>query len=181
MNTQFAINGVVTSIAIITITLVAGCDSATGDYSGNSQDYAEVIATRAVTKTVDVPREECRDDVVTHTRESRDSNQITGTVVGAVIGGVLGNQIGSGKGKDAATVGGAVAGGYAGNQVQEGMQENNTYQETQRNCVSVVDSHEEPAGYEVTYLFNGIERTIHMDYDPGQRIAVANGVLVFRN
>jgi len=182
MNNLYVLKDVVTTMVIATSALIAGCDNATGTNSGgNSQDFAEVIAKNAVTRNVDVPREECRDEIVTLTHETKDPNQIVGTVAGAVIGGVIGNQIGKGKGNDAATVGGAVAGGYAGNQVQEGMQERNTYQETRTNCVTVFDSRQEAAGYEVTYLFNGVERTIHMDYDPGQRIPVANGVLVLKN
>jgi uncharacterized protein YcfJ len=47
-----------------------------------------------------VPREECRDEIVTLTHETKNPNQIAGTVAGAVIGGVIGNQIGSGKGMD---------------------------------------------------------------------------------
>jgi len=159
--------------------LAAGCDQVTGNNGGSANgEFAEVTTVTAVTRTVTVPREECSNEVVTRTRETQDPNRVLGTVAGAVIGGVLGNEIGSGKGNDAATVGGAVIGGYAGNQVQEGMQDKNTWQETVTNCVTVNDNREEPAGYEVTYVLNGMERTIHMEYDPGPRIAVANGVLV---
>jgi len=56
-----------------------------------------------------------------------------------VVGGVLGNQVGGGDGKKLATVGGAIAGGYAGNKIQEGMQDRNTYQETQQKCRTVYD------------------------------------------
>jgi len=169
-------------LTIATVVLLAGCGPATGNNSGSSNgEFAEVTSITAVTKTVVVAREECRDELVTRTRETKDPNKIVGTVAGAVIGGMLGNEIGSGKGNDAATVGGAVLGGYAGNRVQEGMQDKNTWQETVRNCEMVNDSTEEPAGYEVTYLLNGIERSIHMNYDPGPRIAVANGVLVLNN
>jgi uncharacterized protein YcfJ len=112
------------------------------------------------------------------TRPTKDPNQITGTVVGAVIGGVLGNQVGDGSGKKLATVGGAVGGGYAGNKVQEGMQDRNTVQETQRKCQTVMDSRQEDAGYDVTYRLDGSETTVRMDYDPGNRIAVENGALV---
>jgi uncharacterized protein YcfJ len=182
MKNQYSLKEVFSSILIATSALITGCDNATGTNSGgNSQDFAEVLAKNVVTRTVEVPREECRDEIVTLTDETKDPNQIVGTVAGAVIGGVIGNQIGKGKGNDAATVAGAVAGGYAGNQVQEGMQERNTYQETRTSCVTIFDSKEETAGYEVTYLFNGVERTITMDYDPGPRIPVANGVLVLKN
>ena len=86
-----------------------------------------------------VAREECHDEVTTHTVEPKDKHQIAGTAVGAVIGGVLGNQFGGGDGKKLATVGGAVAGGYAGNKIQENNQEKRTYQETKRVCRTVYD------------------------------------------
>jgi len=182
MSNQFDIRNVFGMLIVTATGLLAGCDSATGNYGdGTSQDYANVTSLKAVTKTVQVPREECREEVVTKTRETSDPDQILGTVAGAVIGGVIGNQIGSGTGRDVATVGGAVAGGYAGNQVQEGMQNRNTYQEVQRNCATVFDSREEVDGYEVTYSLNGVQRTIHLDYDPGERIDVEHGVLVLRN
>lgn len=140
-------------------------------------DYAEVTSVNPVNRTVNGPREECRDEIVTLTRTTKDPNQITGTVAGAVIGGVLGNQVGGGSGKDAATVAGAVAGGYAGNKTQEGMQARNTYQETQSKCTTVNESHQEQAGYDVEYKLNGATHMIHLAYDPGGRIPLVNGKL----
>lgn len=159
------------------IVVLSGCENVTGD----NGEFAQVTSSRQAMKTIYFPVEECRDEVVTLTRETRDPNQIAGTVAGAVIGGVLGNQVGKGTGKDVATVGGAVAGGYAGNQVQEGMQQSNTYQETRQKCTTINDSRQEPAGYDVTYILNGEENTIHLDYEPGLRIPVSNGVLVLKN
>jgi len=109
---------------------------------------------------------------------TKDPNQIAGTVAGAVIGGVLGNQVGGGDGKKLATVGGAVGGGYAGNKIQEGMQERNTHQESQRVCETVRDSRQQQDGFDVTYRLNGQEQVVHMDYNPGNRIPVENGMLV---
>ena len=143
-------------------------------------DYAAVIDVKPTTKTVSVPREECHDEMVTLTRETKDPHQITGTVIGAVLGGVIGNQVGGGRGKDVAKVGGAAAGGYAGNKIQEGMQERNTYQESQRTCKTLHDSRQEKTGYDVTYRLDGQERTVHMDHDPGRQIPVENGQLVMR-
>lgn len=167
-------------MGITAIGLIAGCDKVGSNNSGTDSEYtsgayAEVINVTAVTKSVDTPREECRDVVVTRTKEVKDENRIVGTITGAVIGGVLGNEIGKGKGNDAATVGGAVIGGYAGNQAQQEIQKNNTYQTTERQCETVYDSHEEPAGYQVTYRYNGADRTIHLNYDPGRRIPMKNG------
>ncbi len=172
MNNQLVIGSIVGALAVTAIGAVAGYRML------DQSNYAEVTNVKATTKTVSVPRESCRDELVTLTRPIKDPNQIAGTVVGAVIGGVLGNQVGDGKGKQLATVGGAVGGGYAGNKVQEGIQDRNTYQETQRKCTTVRDSRQEPAGYDVTYVLEGREQTVHMDYDPGRRIAVENGVLV---
>jgi uncharacterized protein YcfJ len=123
MNKQLVVGGIVGALAITAISAVAG--------------YRYMDRAEPATKTASIAREECRDELVTRTRETNDPNQIAGTVAGAVVGGVLGNQVGSGDGKKLATVGGAAAGGYAGNKIQEGMQERNTYQEIQRNCEPV--------------------------------------------
>ena len=171
MNKQLVVGGIVGALAVTAIGAYAFRDK------GN---YAEVIAAKATTKTVRVPREECRDEVVTLTRPTKDPHQIAGTVAGAVVGGVIGNQIGDGRGQQVATVGGAAAGAYAGNKIQEGMQDRNTYQETQRTCETVHDSRQEQSGYDVTYRLDGQEHVVHLAYDPGNRIPVENGELVLR-
>jgi len=168
------IGGIAGALAVTAIGAVAGYRML------DQANYAQVLAVKPVMKTVSVPRESCRDELVTLTRPVKDPNQIAGTVVGAVVGGVLGNQIGAGNGKKLATVGGAVGGGYAGNKVQEGMQERNTYQETQRKCQTVRDRHEEQVGYDVSYRLDGKEGMVRMDHDPGSRIPVENGALVLR-
>jgi uncharacterized protein YcfJ len=172
MSKQVVVGGIVGALAITAVSAVAGYR-----YMDRG-NYAEVTAVEPTMKTVSIPREECRDEVVTLTHETKDPNQIAGTVAGAVVGGVLGNQVGSGDGKKLATVGGAAAGGYAGNKIQEGMQKRNTYQETQRKCETVHDSRQEQAGYEVTYRLDGQEHVVHMDHDPGKRIALDDGELV---
>jgi len=182
MNKHFTIYNICTLLLIPATSILSGCDNAdskigSSDSDYNQPAYADVLKVKPLTRTVDVPREVCSDMLVTRTRESKDPNQITGTVVGAVIGGVLGNQIGKGKGNDVATVAGVVGGGVAGNQVQQKMQENNTYQETERQCVTVNDSHQEPAGFEVTYRYNGEDLTVLLNHDPGQRLSVKNGEL----
>jgi len=173
MNKQVIVGGILGAVAVTAI-------GAFGYNKIDRAEYAAVTDVNATTKTVRVPREECHDEMVTRTRESKDPHNITGTVVGAVIGGVLGNQVGGGRGKDIAKVGGAAAGGYAGNRVQQGMQERNTYQESQRICKTVHDSHQEKTGYDVTYQLDGQTHKIHMSYDPGTQIPVENGQLVIR-
>ena len=121
MNRQLIIGGIVGALAVTAVAAVAG--------------YRTMDA-----KPVKIARQECRDEIVTLTRPTKDPDQIAGTVAGAVIGGVLGHQVGGGDGKKLATVGGAVAGGYAGNKVQEGMQERSTYQQTRQVCRTVYDT-----------------------------------------
>jgi uncharacterized protein YcfJ len=45
-------------------------------------------------------------------------------------------------------------------------------------CSTVYDQREEQDGYNVTYRLNDQERTIHMAYNPGNRIPVQDGVLM---
>lgn len=172
MNAKLIGAGIVGAIAVTAIGAAAGYRIM------DSTDYAAVTAVKPVTRTVSVPREECRDELVTLTNPTQDPNQVVGTVAGAVVGGVVGSQIGGGSGKKVATAGGAVAGGIAGNKIQEGMQARNVTQQVQRVCVTVQDTHEEPAGYDVTFRLDGTEQTVRTDYDPGERIEVVDGAVV---
>lgn len=172
MNKQLLIGGIAGALAVTAVAAVGGYRMQ------NNGNYAEVLAVTPAMKTVSVPRQECRDQMVTLTHPTKDPNQIVGTVVGAVVGGALGNQVGGGNGKKLATVGGAAGGAYAGNKIQEGMQERNTYQESQRTCETVHDSRQQPDGFDVAYRLNGQEQVVHMNYNPGKRIPVENGSLV---
>ncbi len=171
MNRSMMIGSIIGAVAVTAVGSWAGFKAL------DSQEYAEVVAVDPTMKSISIPREECRDELVSRKKPVKDPKQITGTVAGAVIGGVLGSQVGGGKGKDIATVGGAVAGGYAGNKIQENIQENNVVQEYKQVCSTVYDKHEEQDGYDVTYLLDGQERRVHMDHDPGRKIPVENGVL----
>lgn len=173
MNKQLMVGIVAGAVAVTAI-------GALGYQTLDKPSFAAVTNVKPTTKTVSVPREECHDESVTRTRAAKDTHQIAGTVIGAVVGGVVGNQIGAGRGRDVARIGGAAAGGYAGNRVQKGMQDRDTYQETQHVCKTVHDSHEEQTGYDVTYRLDGQEHKLHMTYDPGAQIPVENGQLVVR-
>jgi len=166
---QLLIGGIIGAVVVTAIGAVAGYQMF------DSANYADVISVKPIMQTVSVPREVCRDQVVEVTNTTKDPKQITGTVAGAVIGGVLGNQVGGGKGKTVATVAGAAAGGYAGNKIQEKMQDGNTHEESQQVCETVQDSREEQQGYDVTYRLDGQEHMVHMDHDPGRKIAIENG------
>jgi uncharacterized protein YcfJ len=111
----------------------------------------------------------------------KDEKRIAGTAIGAVVGGVIGNQVGGGDGKKIATAAGAVGGAYAGNRIQKNMQDKNTVTSTEQDCRTVYDKSEKQNGYEVTYVVDGRERTVHMDHDPGSRLRMENGEPVVRD
>ncbi len=126
MNKQIFLRAIAASLALTAGTALVGCNE-------------QAASSPVVAQAAPVAREECHDEITTHTVKPKDKNQIAGTAIGAVIGGVVGNQFGGGDGKKLATVGGAVAGGYAGNKIQENNQEKNTYEETKRVCKTVYD------------------------------------------
>ena len=140
--------------------------------------YAEVLKAEPVTQTVKIPRQVCKDELVTHQAPVQDRNRIAGTAIGAVVGGLLGNSIGGGRGRTVTTVGGAAAGGYAGNQIQKNMQDSDTQTSRQTRCKTVYDRQEKAMGYNVTYRLGDKQSVVHMDYNPGDRIPVKDGQLV---
>ncbi len=167
---------------IIGTILGVGIATAGGAIAGykflKAPDHAEVIKAVAITKKVKIPHEECHEETVTHQKEVKDENRITGKALGAILGGVLGHQVGGGNGKKAATVLGAVGGGYAGDRVQNNMQKNDTYTTVEQVCNTAYDTREDITGYDVTYRLKDKEGKVKMSYDPGQEIPVKDGQLV---
>lgn len=145
---------------------------------GGKPDYAQVVKTEPVYRTIKTPRRDCRQVLVTRKAPVQDQNRVVGTGVGALVGGLIGNQFGHGGGKTLTTVGGAVAGGYAGNQVQKGMQDRDVQTTQETRCSTVYDSKRQFEGYKVTYELGGTKSTVQMDHDPGSRIPVKDGQLM---
>jgi uncharacterized protein YcfJ len=128
---------------IVGVALGALAVTAVGSIAGYSMlkkdDYVDVVNDDRPVAAARTSREVCRDVVVSTPKETKDPNQIAGTVTGAIVGGVIGHQIGDGRGQDIATVGGAVAGGYAGNKIQEDIQSKSVTQSTEKVCETVVE------------------------------------------
>jgi uncharacterized protein YcfJ len=156
--------------------------TAAGSFAGyrmlSKPDFAEVLSVQPVLVKVETPREECENVVVTRQQPVKDQHKITGTVIGAVGGAVLGNAIGGGGKNTGAKIAGAAAGGFAGNKVQGKMQTNDTYQDTERRCNTVIDVSERTDGYDVTYKLGDETGRVRMDYDPGSVIPVRDGQLL---
>ena len=168
MNRSLIIGAAIGAIAV----------TAGGAYAGfralGDEASAEVLQVEALTRTEQVARQVCTDEVVSHEAPTNDPNRIAGSVVGAVVGGVLGNQVGDGSGKKAATVAGAAAGGYAGNQVQKQMQEGDRVESIEQRCQTVYDSRQQADGYQVRYRLDGQEGTVRTDKAPGRTIPVSD-------
>lgn len=96
---------------------------------------------------------------------------IPGAIVGGVIGGVLGHQIGGGRGKDVATAGGAVAGAAIGANVGR---DGGTYERDVQRCTDV-SSNFQPAYWDVTYVFQGVEHRVQLNAPPAGPTITVNG------
>ena len=160
-------------VAVVAVAAYAGTRSDMNPW----QDYADVVSVAPAFNNDQTARQECNDEAVTQQVPIKDENRIAGTAIGAVIGGVLGNQICGGDAKKIATAAGAVAGGYAGSKTQKHLQESNTEAVVEERCETVYDNHVIPAGFDVTYMFDGKQGVVRMDHDPGKRIRVENGEL----
>jgi len=137
----------------------------------DSYVYAKVIESHPVYETVrrTQPQRECYDEPV---RSYNNNNSYTGIITGGILGGVLGNQVGSGRGQDIATIAGTILGGSVGRDLTRG---NNYGSSGYRQRCDVVDHHYEerrPAGYHVTYWYNGRVHETRTDYRPGEKIRI---------
>jgi uncharacterized protein YcfJ len=172
MNKSLTIGLVIGAVAATSVGAVAGYRMIAAPAG------AQVVSTKALTKTIKTPRQDCHDEQVTHTKPLKDEHRLVGTGVGAVVGGLLGSRIGGGNTRIVTGLAGAAAGGYAGNKIQQKVQQGDTYTTTQKRCVTAYDSHEEPAGYDVVYVLDGKRHHVHTDRDPGREIPVHDGQIV---
>jgi uncharacterized protein YcfJ len=158
--------------------VVLGAGAVTGYKTLTKPAFAEVVSAKEVFETVVTPQEKCENVQVQHQAPVKDEHRIAGTVVGGLAGGLLGSTVGGGKGKTLATVAGAAAGGYAGNRVQKNMQEKDVSTTTERRCKTVNEKTQKPAGYDVTYRFDGKDGKVRMPYKPGPTLPVKDGQVV---
>ena len=150
--------------------------AAGGVQAETAYEYADVLEARPVYRLVEVstPQEQCwEEEIVVETRGSRNSSN-TPVVVSTIIGGAIGNAVGHNKSNKRV---GAVLGAVLGHSIGRDIVRSNSrpavreYEVVQR-CQTVYQEHEEERlmGYQVTYLYNGEERTIRTDSDPGDQI-----------
>lgn len=144
------------------------------------EDHARVRAVDPQYEQVQVPHNECTNQVVTEQRPVANSGpNYGGLAIGAVVGGLLGNQVGGGHGKEATTAAGAVAGALVGNNVAGGGYATQ-YQQVPRevqSCRTVMEVQNRATGYRVTYEYRGHEYQTVLPRNPGPTIPVRVSVV----
>jgi uncharacterized protein YcfJ len=127
----------------------------------------------SVHAVVGTPEERCWIEHQQVPEPTRGGASVGGGIAGALIGGILGHQVGGGTGKDLATIGGAVAGGAIG--ANAGRSNGSTMVDREvRRCDTVAST--EPAYWDVTYNYRGVEHRLQMSSAPGATIPVnSNG------
>jgi len=148
---------------------------ATPSFADTRYEYAQVIESRPVYRSVEIsmPREECWNEEVAHTRDTRSTSR-TPAILGTIIGGALGNAVGHGKSnKRVGTVVGAVLGHSIGRDiVADYSSDREVRYETVRQCETVYEYREEErlVGYQVVYRYNDEDYSVRMDDDPGEQV-----------
>lgn len=143
-----------------------------------SYEYADVLASTPIYRIVETsePREQCwEEEVIVEQRGSRQNSR-TPVIVSTILGGAIGNAVGSNKSNQRV---GAVLGAVLGHSIGRDIVRtrsggNQQYVETVERCNTVYEQVQEErlVGYQVTYLYQGQERTVRADSDPGEQIRI---------
>lgn len=109
---------------------------------------------------------------------SRNSGNVIGAIAGGVLGAVVGSRFGGGHGRDAATVAGAIGGTMIGQGMGDGSPASpELVTTTQQNCQTVYEAGP-PAGYKVTYDYQGRLYTSILTSPPGAQLRLRKRITV---
>ncbi|MGH8251412.1 MAG: glycine zipper 2TM domain-containing protein [Steroidobacteraceae bacterium] len=166
-------NTVLAGLIVGAVVVAAGSAIAVNSGFNPLQKYATVVAVEPAFDTNRVPRQVCGDEALT----------AQSTVPGSAPGG-----------GPTAAVAGPPAGGVAADKpavpakpgADKPAQQGNTEPEpegtgdaaAEGDCVMVYDTESVPAGFDVTYELDGVQRVVRMERKPGERIPVEDGELV---
>jgi uncharacterized protein YcfJ len=147
--------------------------------AATTYEEADVLSTTPIYRVVETttPQRECWEEEVSRPvrRYSRD-NSATPELLGMLLGGALGNAVGHNKtNRRVGTVVGAVLGGSIASDIsRQGRVEEEIVIDTVERCrtVSLTEQQEKLVGYDVRYSYNGTERTVRLDRDPGATVKV---------
>lgn len=143
-----------------------------------SYEYAQVLNSTPIYRIVEIsePREQCWEEERVVERYSRRGNSDTPVIVSTILGGAIGNAVGNNKSSQRV---GAVLGAVLGRSIGRDIVRSRNSQspqivETVERCETVYEQVQEERliGYQVTYLYEGEERSVRADSDPGEQIRV---------
>jgi uncharacterized protein YcfJ len=140
------------------------------------EDRGRVTAVTPQFERVNTPRQECRTEYVRESYYEAPRRSNTGAIIGGVAGGLVGSRFGGGNGRIAtAALGaglGAVIGDRYDNNGRDSQGRERVVTRPVESCVTVDNWHQVPAGYLVSYEYNGRQYSTVTDQDPGRYIPV---------
>ena len=154
--------------------LLATAGAAFGAQAHTYTDNARVVGVDPQYENVSVPRQECRNELVSEARPVGGRNY-GGAVVGGLAGALLGNQVGRGHGREAATAVGAVVGALTGDNIANRSRWEQPYEPVTRevtSCRTVSDVQQRLVGYRVDYEYRGQRFSTLMQDEPGAFVPV---------
>ena len=143
-----------------------------------SYEYAEVLNSVPIYRVFEVsePRQQCWEEERVVDRGTRKGNSSTPVIVSTILGGAIGNAVGNNKSSQrVGAVLGAVLGHSIGRDIVRGQDgQSPKVVETIELCETVYEEVQEERliGYQVTYLYQGKERSVRANSDPGEQIRV---------
>jgi uncharacterized protein YcfJ len=153
---------------------VAGVASATTTY-----EEARVLSSTPIYHTVETrtPQRQCWEEEVERPVRRQHDDSATPEILGAVVGGAIGNAVGhSTTNSKVGTVVGAVLGGSIAHDIEQSKRDESAdvvIQKVERcKTVSSTRQEEKLVGYDVRYSYNGSERTVRLDRDPGATVKI---------
>jgi uncharacterized protein YcfJ len=161
------------NLKVMSIALAGGFSSVSA-YADTRYEYAQVVAANPIYQIVELsePSQQCwQEEVLAERSLRRGSN--TPVVVSTIIGGAIGNAVGSDKSNQrVGAVLGAVLGHSIGRDIVRNNRRSRVDSEIIERCTTVYETVQEErlVGYQVTYLFDGEERTVRTESDPGEQI-----------
>jgi len=160
-------------IKALTVVFAAGLLSVSAD-AQTRYEYAQVVEANPIYQIVELsePSEQCwQEEVLTERSSRRGSN--TPVVLSTIIGGAIGNAVGSRKSNQrVGAVLGAVLGHSIGRDIVRSNGRRTVESEIVERCKTVYETVQEErlVGYQVTYLYEGEERTIRTESNPGEQL-----------
>ena len=137
-------------------------------------EYAQVLEANPIYQLIELsePSEQCWQEEVTIERSSRRGSN-TPVVISTILGGAIGNAVGNNKSNQrVGAVLGAVLGHSIGRDIVRSNGRSRVDSEVVERCKTVYETVQEErlVGYQVTYLYEGEERTIRTDSNPDETI-----------